>query len=249
MQNIQEIEQLRRQINLKDSTIEELKSELQLLKTAMESLKVENVLLKNNAEKRNSITSTNSPPTRDVSSPQICSTKDTAEKENNLKYYNNDSFEIRSLSKTNQRPSSMFESRERTKYDWNITKQQVFNFYNYLTHFHISFFHILLLFKLKSLDSGDNTINEVTSSKEMTTDAVTLPNSNDVHKHAELVTKRLQEICAAVHSPSPNGSLFEIKAKMINVVVERLISIFPQVSKNVNTMMLKLCMYVNLISF
>lgn len=125
VQNIQEIEQLRKQINLKDSTIEELKSELQLLKAAMESLKMENVLLKNNVEKRNSITSTNSPPTRDVSSPQICSIKDNVEKENNLKYYNNDSFEVRSLTKTNQRPNSMFESRERTKYDWNVTKQQV----------------------------------------------------------------------------------------------------------------------------
>lgn len=126
--NVREIEQLRKQINLKDSTIEELKSELKQLQSAVENLKIENVLLKNSADKRSSVVSSNSPPTRDMSSPQICNTK--MEKENNGEYHSDDLLlEIRTMGRSNQRPNSMYEARERSKFNWNVTKQQVRTIY------------------------------------------------------------------------------------------------------------------------
>ncbi|XP_077298058.1 ARF GTPase-activating protein GIT1 isoform X2 [Arctopsyche grandis] len=124
--NVREIEQLFKQINMKDSTIEELKSELKQLQSVVENLKIENVLLKNSADKRSSVVSSNSPPTRDMSSPQICSPK--MEKENNGEYHSDDLLlEVRTLGRSNQRPNSMYEARERPKFNWNVTKQQVEN--------------------------------------------------------------------------------------------------------------------------
>lgn len=84
---------------------------------------------------------------------------------------------------------------------------------------------------MKSIDANNQTIKEVSSSKETSADsAVALPTPSEVHKHSEVVTKGIQELWSAAQEPSINGYTFKPKANKIALAVDQLVSIFPEVS-------------------
>lgn len=120
------MEQLQDQLNSKDNLISELKSELQQWQKTVENLKNENVILRNILDK-NRVTAGHSPPTRDVSvllnSPHHFKT--VIESNNTKESEEPQIFDGRILGRTNQRPISMYETREGPKLNWQITKHQV----------------------------------------------------------------------------------------------------------------------------
>lgn len=196
-----QIELLKRQLDSKDSTIYELKEQLKSLQTIVEKLTQENSMLK---------ISSDDDEENDVSlvvekTDEVVTSSSEAAGKNNERGKSLESeqmplkeisLESRLKAKLNQRPASMYETREGPKNNWQVTKHQ--------------------LTTVSGLDRS--------ASARM---SPSVPSAETVHRHAELVTKCIQELWAAMQEPRAHRLTFPDKSDRIKDAVQQLTAIFP----------------------
>lgn len=124
-----QLETLKKELDNRDSTISELKTQLKSLQTIVDQLTKENNALKVTADDSQSVTSQNSTinPTENTSNgieEKVLERGKSMDTEQ-ITRENDDAAEVRHGVRSNQRPVSMFETREGPKNNWQVTKHQV----------------------------------------------------------------------------------------------------------------------------
>ncbi|KAL4714095.1 hypothetical protein ACJJTC_008449 [Scirpophaga incertulas] len=173
-----EIENLRKELDSRDSTITELKNQLKNLQTIVEQLTKENSVLKTSSVEDDQSVASQVSMCESVScgegSSKLPERGRSLEADQSL---TEDEADLRHSLKSAPRPVSMFEAREGPKNNWQVTKHQ-----------------------LATL-SGLGSLTPVNAGTEEV-----LPSSDMVHRRAEPVTRAIQELWAAARDAADQTS-------------------------------------------
>ncbi|KAL0893548.1 hypothetical protein ABMA27_013738 [Loxostege sticticalis] len=198
-----ELENLRKELDSRDSTITELKNQLKNLQTIVEQLTKENSVLKTTSSVDDDQSMTSQASINESSTSYALDGAKPQERGKSLETeqltLTEDDADLRQSLKSAQRPVSMYETREGPKNNWQVTKHQ--------------------LTTLSGLDRS------LTQSVLEGGCAEVMPSTDMVHRRAEPVTRAIQELWAAAREQQPR--LAE-RSQGIRTAVRALLALFPQ---------------------
>lgn len=201
----EEIETLKKQLYRKDSTITELKNQLKNLQTIVEQLTKENSVLKttSSVDDDQSMTSQMSMNDSNVLEASKAPERGKSLETEQLSREEPDA----KLTKTAQRPVSMYETREGPKNNWQVTKHQ--------------------LTTLSSLERSLSPLSLVADCPEDMSEGGGVPSAEVVQRRAESVTRAISELWAAARDQHPR---LQQRGLVIRQAVRSLLALFPQVN-------------------
>ncbi|XP_075969130.1 ARF GTPase-activating protein GIT1 isoform X2 [Anticarsia gemmatalis] len=201
-----QIENLRKELHTKDSTITELKNQLKNLQTIVEQLTKENSVLKTTSSVDDDQSMTSQMSMNDSTSNVLEASKGPERgKSLETEQFGREEPDAK-LPKAAQRPVSMYETREGPKNNWQVTKHQ-----------------------LTTLSSLERSLSPLSLGAEGSEDMSEggAPSPEVVQRRAESVTRAISELWAAARDQHPR---LQQRGLVIRQAVRGLLALFPQVS-------------------
>ncbi|XP_075969129.1 ARF GTPase-activating protein GIT1 isoform X1 [Anticarsia gemmatalis] len=199
-----QIENLRKELHTKDSTITELKNQLKNLQTIVEQLTKENSVLKTTSSVDDDQSMTSQMSMNDSTSNVLEASKGPERgKSLETEQFGREEPDAK-LPKAAQRPVSMYETREGPKNNWQVTKHQ-----------------------LTTLSSLERSLSPLSLGAEGSEDMSEggAPSPEVVQRRAESVTRAISELWAAARDQHPR---LQQRGLVIRQAVRGLLALFPQ---------------------